>query len=529
MPVINGKALIYNWKENLYILSLCAFLTALPTSVAYITGTTIALLSVWVVTGEYKEKWNRLIHNRNALLLMSISLLYLVGLAFTHNLSLGLRELNKSAYWFIFAFVLGSSSPISSKATFRLLGIYILTVVIAVGASFITIVFSSANPLLNFRSITWIDHIPFSYQIVFVIWLLIYFALYKSFSAWGKTLLFLLISFLLTSLLLLKSFNGYLYFGAMTITAFIMFIGYAKKRALKLALIGGLILILILPVGYIYYCVQKFYDTKDYTPESIEKYTANGNLYLHDFEDKTIENGHYLYLFICEEELKPLWNTHSKKNYHSYTSDGYFLSSVVLRYMTSKGLPKDAQGFAQLTQKDIENIENEITNYIFAEHRLSIYSRIYETIWEIDQFRTSKNPNKKSSVQRYEQALLAQKIIKKHPWLGIGLGNNVRAYEEVIVESGSILAPQTTGSSHNQYLNYLIRFGILGTLFILGVLIWVFIKGRKNNPFLITLFFVSMCVANFGEANWETFIGLNFFAFFMCFFMWLVPKEIVKK
>jgi len=113
--------------------------------------------------------------------------------------------------------------------------------------------------------------------------------------------------------------------------------------------------------------------------------------------------------------------------------------------------------------------------------------------------------------------------------LGIGLGNSPLAYETAISESGSKLAPQKTGSSHNQYLNYLIRFGILGALYILGVLTWIFIKGRKNNPFLITIFFVSMLAANFGEANWETFIGLNYFAFFMCFLMWVVPKNIFNK
>ena len=517
--------LLNNWKKNLYVLSLLAFLLALPTSVAFITGTIIALFVVWILTGNYKEKWNRLIHNRNALLLMSIPLLYLLGLAFTNHFNIGFQELNKSLSWFFFAFILGSSPPVSHKITLRLLGIYIATVTLAAAAALLTIIYSKVNPFFNFRSVTWIDHIPFSYQIGFSIWLLIYFMMNEKISKLVKLSLLLLISFLFVTLLALKSWNGYLYFSVMSISAFIFLIWNSKKKILKLAFICGLILTIALPTLYIYHCVQKFYNITEYSPEDIPQYTPNGNLYHHDFQDKTKENGNYVMLFICDEELIPLWNARSQKKYDDETSDGYSFGNILIRYMTSKGLRKDAAGFAQLSQKDIDNIENEITNHIYATHKLSIYPRIYETIWEIDIYLMDKNPNNKSLAQRIEQALLAFHIIKKNVWVGIGLGNNADAYDRAIMDSESKLAHQITGSAHDQYLNYLIRFGILGTLYILGVLLWVFFTGRKNNPFLLTIFFVSILVTNFGEANWETFIGLNFFAFFFCFFMWIAPKK----
>jgi len=523
------QSLIHNWKENLYLISLGAFLVALPTSIALISCTSVALLIVWILTGDYKTKWNRLIHNKGALLLMSIPVIYLIGLCFTHNFSLGLQEFNKSLYWFIFAFVLGSSAPISSKNTYRLLGIYISVVSIAAGIALLKLLFIDTIHFFDFRKVTWIDHIPFSYQIAFVIWLVFYFIFNGKFSWIQKSLLFLLIVFLIITLFSLKSFSAYLYFGVMSFTALLMLIWKTKTKLLKFAFLGLLILITVFPVFYIYHCVQKFYDITEYHVDEIEKFTANGNMYQHNFNNKVKENGNYMGLFLCEEELVPLWNAHSQKKYDSRTSDDYPFRFVIIRYMTSRGLTKDAAGFAQLSQKDIENIENEIPNYIYAENKLSVYPRIYETIWEIDQYKINKNPNEKTLAQRIELAILAVDIIKKHIWFGVGLGNSALAYEEVIVESGSELATQKTGSSHNQYLNYLIRFGILGTLYILGVLTYVFFKGRKNNPFLITIFFVSMLAANFGDANWETFIGLNYFAFFMCFLMWIAPKEFLKK
>jgi hypothetical protein len=519
------NSLIDNWKENLYLLSLGVFLIALPTSIALISISSVAMLVVWVLTGDYKTKWNRLIHNKSALLLMSIPLLYLIGLCFTHHFYIGIQEFNKSIYWFVFAFILGSSPPISKKVTGWLLGIYILAVSVAAGVALGKLFFIDAINFFDFRKVTWVDHIPFSYQIAFAVWLIFSFFYQEKFSALAKILLAFLILFLIVSLFSLKSFTGYLYFGVMSFTAFILLIIKTKNKILKYSFFGLAIFILLFPIFYLKSCVKKFYTTTEYTVDEIATHTSKGNLYHHNFADKMKENGNYVGLFFCGEELIPLWNEHSKKPYNSITSDGYPLKSVIIRYMTSKGLPKDAEGFSQLTQKDIENIENEIPNYIFAENNLSVYPRIYAIIWEMDQYRMGRNPNQKTLAQRIDLAILALHIVEKHFWVGVGLGNSADAYQEVIVQSDAKLLFPKTGSSHNQYLNYMIRFGILGALYILGVLTYVFIKGRKNNPFLITIFFVGMLAANFGDANWETFVGLNYFAFFFCFFMWLTTKK----
>jgi len=520
-----GLTVLNNWKENLYLLSLLAVIIALPTSIALLSGLAFALPVIWIITGDYKEKWNRLLHNRNALLIMSIPFLYLIALFFTHNFSVGFQELNKSLYWFIFAFFISSSPPVSYKNACRLLSIYITVVSIAAGVALYKLFLIDTIFLSDFRKVTWVDHIPFSCQIAFTIWLIFYFIIKENFSWVQKLLLLLLISFLIIALVFLKSFTAYIFFGVMSFTALCMLIGKTRIKLLKIIFSGLTILIIVLPVFYLKHCVKNFYNITEYNADEIELYTANGNKYKHDFNDKTKENGNYVSLFICNEELIPLWNAHSNKQYDSKTSAGYPLSSVIIRYMTSKGLKKDAEGFAQLTQKDIENIENELTNYIYAEKKFIVYSRIYETVWELDVYRNTKNPNGKSLPERVEQAILALDIIKKHVWFGIGLGNNAGAYDEVILETGSKLSHQKQGWTHNQYFNYLIRFGIIGTLYIFGVLIYVFINGRKNNAFLLTLFFVSMLAANFSEANWETFVGINFFAFFFCFLLWATPKN----
>jgi len=508
------------WKETLYLLAVAVFLAALPTSNALITALAISFPCIWILTGNYKTKWNRLIHNKNALLLMSIPLLYVIGLCFTKNFSVGFQEFNKSLYWAFFAFILGSFPPISSKISARLLGIYIMMVSIAVGVALIRYHYFG----FDYRSAPLVAHIPFSFQIAFSIWLIFYFIINKKLTYIKKMLLLVLMLFLLVALFYLKSFTAYIYFGIMSFTALCLLIWNTKNKLLKFVFSGLTILLIVFPFFYVKHCVREFYNVTEYNTDDIELYTSNGNKYEHNFENKSKENGNYIHLFVCKEELMPLWNAHSKKEYFSETSAGYSLSSVIIRYMTSKGLKKDAEGFMQLSQKDIDNIENELTNHIFADRKKVVYSRIYETIWELDVYKNTNNPNDKSFPIRIEQTKLAFEVIKRNIWFGVGLGNN--AFNDVIEKTGSKLVTQKTSWTHNQYLNYLIRFGIIGTLYILGVLFYVFIKGRKNNPFLVTIFFVSMLAANFGEANWETFVGINLFAFFFCFLMWNTPKEL---
>jgi len=516
------KFLLKIWKKTLYFLALAVFLAALPTSISLITALAISLLSIWIITGDYKTKWKRLIQNKSAFLLMSIPVLYLIGLFFTNNFSIGFQEFNKSLYWFILALVLSSSPPIPSKIRTRLLGIFIMMVSVTVGI----VLFRYFYLNFDYRTAPLVDHIPFSCQVAFTIWLIFYFIIKEKISLIHKVLLSLLIVFLLFTLFSLKSFTAYIFFGVMSFTALCLLIWKIKNKLLKIGVSILAFFLIFLPTVYVYNCVRDFYNVTEYNVDEIELYTENGNKYEHHFEDKTKENGNYISLFICEDELIPLWNAHSKKQYDSKTSAGYPLSSVIIRYMTSKGLKKDAEGFAQLSQKDIENIENEFTNHIYADRKKIIYTRIYETIWELDVYKNTNNPNGKSLPMRIEQAKLAMEVIKKNIWFGVGLGNNAKAFDDVIVKTDSKLGHQKTGWTHNQYLNYLIRFGVIGTLYILGVLFYVFFAERKNSPFLLTILFVSILMANFGEANWETFVGVNFFAFFFCFLMWKTPKKL---
>ncbi|HNQ38753.1 MAG TPA: O-antigen ligase family protein, partial [Prolixibacteraceae bacterium] len=198
---------------------------------------------------------------------------------------------------------------------------------------------------------------------------------------------------------------------------------------------------------------------------------------------------------------------------------------------------KDSAGVSQLTPTDIKAIERGIANHIYVNRSFSLYPRIYETIWEYDYYTRLGDPNHQSFSQRLEFVKASLLLIGKRPWLGIGTGNWKLAYAEAYHEMNSRLDPDNQGPSHNQYLNYLVKFGVVGFLAIMGVLlIPLFREGHRKN-LVFWLFLVSIGFANFGDANLETHMGLSFFTFFYSLFLWHMPpsfrgalgEETVKK
>ncbi len=143
-----------------------------------------------------------------------------------------------------------------------------------------------------------------------------------------------------------------------------------------------LAVVILMPIMYVGYVIHNFYDFEKVNKDTIEKTTSRGNLYHHDFNNPMVENGNYVYLYICESEMREEWNKLSEIKYDSIGKNGYPISATLIRYLTSKGLRKDADGVQSLTVSDRKNIEKGMANVIYARKKYSLYPRIYQTIWE---------------------------------------------------------------------------------------------------------------------------------------------------
>jgi hypothetical protein len=461
--------------------------------------------------------------------LISIWGVYLIGLFFTKDLKLGLVELNKAFMWFILATGVFLSPKLTKKNFWLLLTIFIFGVTVSTFISFIRMIFSDSFGIENFRAVNFISHIPFSLQIAFSIFILIY-----SFFTENWLLKYLRphyriiwILWLLFFLIILKSILGLIAFYITALFFIFLIVRKNQKHKVRRWIIAGSVIFFIVPLVYLGNAVYEFYDIKYIHPESVDKKTKLGNDYDFNFDVKFKENGYYINWYICEKELEQAWNRKSKINYREKDKKGYYIAGTLIRYLTSKGLRKDAEGVDNLSERDIKNIESGIPNYIYDTSVYAFYPRIYETIWELDQYFMTGNPNNQSLSQRIEFSKAAIMIIKENLWFGIGTGNYLIAYKDAYKKINSQLSVENYGIVHNQFLSYLSKFGLIGFTYIIFVLFFILINKVRYRNELLILFFILFLIANLGDSIWETHIGLSYFVFFFSLFLWHSPEELI--
>jgi hypothetical protein len=516
-------------REKIFYFVLLSYVAFLPFSEALVSIAAGMLLLQAIVLKSWKHPS---VLKGNFLTLIKISsifVVYLIGTTLTKDISFAFYELRKVVFWIIIPVSFFISPRLTFNRFLNVLTFFCLAVFVASIIATIKLVFKEYFLITGFRDITMVSHIRYSFQIVLSIIIAIYFLVSggnKLQFIHNKTVIVFFLIWMTSFLVILKSITGlFAFFG----TAFILLILLITRlKNIKTKIILGFLLILFVlsPIYYVNKVWNDFYNLEKLSPQKTEKFTPLGNPYFFDFLSLEKENGHWVKAYICETEIRNGWNKLSEIKYDSIDANGYAISNTLIRYLTSKGLRKDDSGVSKLSERDVKAIENGIANYIYVDKSFSIYPRIYETIWEFDRYIETGNPNFQSFSQRIEYIKASFQLIKKNFWFGFGTGNWKIKYDEIYQEMNSKLLPENRGPSHNQYLNYFVKFGFLGFIYIFSMLIIpVFREGHKKN-LIFWLFLVSMAIANFGDANFETHMGLSFFCFFYCFFLWNTPKEI---
>ncbi len=461
---------------------------------------------------------------------LAIFCVYLVWMVLSKDWHMAVYELKKVLFWVIFPFALYLSPPLSRQKTYFLLLLFVAAVVVSSLIFSVKLFLVDQMETSSIRSLGFVSNIRFSFQVILSVILLVWFLIFLRSTTIRKYrwAALLTIVWLIWFLFILKSLIGLIaFFGTVTISALIYMLR-VRKNALRHGLLTLFFMAAFTPLIYVAAVAKQFYTYTEVDRNSIDWLTHSGNYYHHDFDQTVRENGHLVFLYISEDELRKAWNNVGTLDFDAQLN-GYPLGTTLIRYLTSLGLRKDSVGVAQLSPDDIEHIEQGTTNYRFKNRYFSIYPRVYETLWELEQYRSTGDPNNKSLVQRLEFLKASWILMKQNPWLGVGTGNWAKAYNTVYESSGSRLIPENRRSSHNQYLNYLVKFGLVGFIFIVGVFVFVVIKGRYYRNFILLHFLIAMAIANLGDANLETHMGLSFFVFFFTFIAWYLPEFTQKQ
>jgi hypothetical protein len=327
---------------------------------------------------------------------------------------------------------------------------------------------------------------------------------------------FLLIVFLT----IMQSVTGILILVFLLIFYSFRFVVDKAKLSIKISLLMVLISLLIGGGFWIKNIIQQQYYVGKITP--IKEKTLNGNLYYHSSDSKETENGNLVWRNISFEELKPAWNKRGAINFDSSDAKGNPLSSTLIRYLTSKGLYKDAAGVSSLNDEDIKSIQNGVTNYRIT-NQSALKGRIHEFIYEYHSFKNNADPSGHTLLMRLEFWKTGWQIIKQNWIIGVGTGDVQDAYNNEYQISNSKLQKEWWKRSHNQFMAITIAIGILGLFVFLSYLIFpALLVNNKHN--LFTVFMLISVLSMFNEDTLETQAGVTFFGFFYSFFLFPVKN-----
>lgn len=519
------KTLQLKWNrkyhEDIYFFILILMAVSLPFSLFLISVSQILLVINWIIEGDFSRKWEMLKSRKSLWFIFSIYLIHVIWLFNTSDFNYAFRDLRIKLPFLILPLVIGTSKELSRKKVDILVRFFILAILVSSFIIFGIFLAEKNHRFFNIRDISiFISHIRFALLINVAIGLIPYYIFFgetRISASWGLGL-FLVMIWLIFFLFILQSFTGIVVFFLIGIS--LLCLAIYKIEAIKIRMIlGALFFALIIVVfSYVGISVYNFYNIKPVNPAALPQFTENGNPYQHRLSNHQIENGHYIWLNVCEDELRDEWNKRSSFDYDGQDSLGQRLSSTIIRYLTSKGLKKDSAGIAKLSAQDIKNIEKGIANYIYA-RRFSLYARIYQTIWELDVFFKGANPGGHSLTQRFIYIQTGWFIIKDNFWLGVGTGDVKQAFKKKYEEIDSPLEERWRLRAHNQFLTFFIAFGIFAFLWICFSLSYPIWYEKKQKDYFFLLFMFIAVLSMFNEDTMETHAGISFFSFFYAFFL----------
>ena len=112
-----------------------------------------------------------------------------------------------------------------------------------------------------------------------------------------------------------------------------------------------------------------------------DKVTKLGNPYTNDLSNLQVENGNYVWLYVATDELRQAWNKRSRYDFDGKDEAGQEIKFTLIRFLTSKGYRKDADGVGKLTDQEVAMVEEGIASIVYEE-KSTLYVRIYKIFWE---------------------------------------------------------------------------------------------------------------------------------------------------
>lgn len=471
------------------------------------------LLGNWILEFNFVEKVKRYSKNKVAILITVLFLIHVVGLLWTTDYEYALKDLRIKLPLLFLPIVFASAIKFSKKTFEFLIDFFIATVVVTTFVSFYKYLNVEDIALFDKRSLAInISHIRFS----LLICLGAFFSLYRFYKNKGvKKLPFLLTGlWLIGFIFLLESFSGIVIISILLPIVTILYVFTIDNKVKRIASSVFIIGFTTIVIATLIWRISAYHFKPAPNQEMLVE-TSIGSPYFHDttaWSYQQLENGYYIYHNVAYWELEDSWNKISEVDYKGKDANGDELYITLLRFITSKGEPKNEATVSSLSVEEVKAIEAGIANINYLKY--PEVSRIDKIIWEFDSYSKGLGTNGHSVASRIVYWKQAWRLIKENILLGVGTGDVQVAFEESYQKSNSNLNETFRLRAHNQYLTFWVTFGILGLILILITIGYPIVLSAKLGDYYYLIFISIALLSMINEDTLETQAGVTFFAFF---------------
>lgn len=138
---------------------------------------------------------------------------------------------------------------------------------------------------------------------------------------------------------------------------------------------------------------------------------------------------------------------------------------------------------------------------------------------EIEQIGFDKN-NYQSISSRFGKIEASLEVIKKNPWFGTGTGDMIDELVEEYREMNFVMGFKYRYNPHNQFLDNIVRNGLIGGCISLIILyIWPIVVSVRNKDFLLLAFILIISCVSLTESILDVHKGITFYVFFITLLM----------
>lgn len=490
-----------------------------------ITISCIVLSVFWVLSGDFSSKMKVLLTRKSSVCYLIICFLFLLRFAVDLPSSEAIRFVIKYLPMLIFVVGIGSYKELSPLKFHAIVLTYVFTIDINTLFCFCNYLYTSTE-VQNFREIScFISYIRlalFSLLGVVICGHYLFFNSGVSISRNERVFLWFSAIWLVLFVLILKTITGYIVLGVLVLSAVIAQVIRVKNVTWKyldffLLVIGWLII-----SSFVYSEARYFLHVDPLHEDDLEETTVAGNSYHHVF-DKKVENGHYVNIYVCEPEIAEAWEQRMGCSVYSKNEQGYEYIYALVRYMASKNLRKDAEGMAQLTDRELKAVKNGFTNYRFTSN-YDPRKRIYEAFWEIYHYYYGGNPNGHSITQRVEFLKCAANTMEDHLWFGTGALVKTKMSEEYRIAMNH-LDEVHWNLPHNQFMLTAVTCGLTGLIIFILCFLGIFIFSSDKWNALTIGWYVTFFISCFSEDTLNTSAGQAFGVLFAALILFAQPKR----